>query len=132
MIKSIEGSELMVGTYWIRFDDHKEGLTRDGCVNNAKFLVDCAKKAGVDRYVYTSHTQSDENCFIPYIAGKAKVENYVKRVFPGKHGIVKPCTIFGDTPNESIVINNIAYLLRTFPVFAIVGDGKYPLHPVHV
>ena len=45
---------------------------------------------------------------------------------------MKPCTIFGDTPDESIIINNIAYLLRTFPVLAIVGDGKYPLHPVHV
>ena len=45
---------------------------------------------------------------------------------------MKPCTIFGDTPDESIIINNIAYLLKTFPVLAIVGDGKYPLHPVHV
>ena len=22
--------------------------------------------------------------------------------------------------------------MRTFPVFAVVGDGQYPLHPVHV
>ena len=45
---------------------------------------------------------------------------------------MKPCTIFGDTAEESIVINNLAYLLRTFPVLAIVGDGQYPYHPVHV
>jgi len=95
-------------------------------------LVDCAKQAGVDRYVYTSHTQSDVNCHIPYISGKARVEAYVKEQFKNKHGIIKPCTIFGDTAQESIVINNICYLLRTFPVMAIVGDGKYPYHPVHV
>ena len=101
-------------------------------IENAKTLVDCARDANVERYVYTSHTQSDVNCHIPYIAGKAKVEAYVKQEFAGRFGVVKPCTIFGDTPDESIIINNIAYLLKTFPVLAIVGDGKYPLHPVHV
>jgi hypothetical protein len=47
-------------------------------IENAKTLVDCARDANVERYVYTSHTQSDVNCHIPYIAGKAKVEAYVK------------------------------------------------------
>ena len=28
------------------------------------------------------------------------------------YGIVKPCTIYGDKPEESIIINNLAYLLR--------------------
>lgn len=56
----------------------------------------------------------------------------MKRQFAGRHGIIKPCAIFGESPGESIIINNLAYLLRTFPVMPIVGDGKYPLHPVHV
>jgi hypothetical protein len=123
---------MMVGTYWVRFDDHKGGPTREQVIQNAKTLVDCANEADVERYVYTSHTQSDVNCHIPYIAGKAAVEAHVKDVFKGRHGVVKPCGIFGDTPNESILCNNIAYLLRTFPVMMVVGDGKYPFHPVHV
>jgi len=105
---------MMVGTYWVRFDDHKGGPTREQVIQNAKTLVDCANEADVERYVYTSHTQSDVNCHIPYIAGKAAVEAHVKDVFKGRHGVVKPCGIFGDTPNESILCNNIAYLLRTF------------------
>jgi uncharacterized protein YbjT (DUF2867 family) len=33
---------------------------------------------------------------------------------------------------EDILINNIAYLVRTFPLFAIPGDGEYRLQPVFV
>ena len=50
----------------------------------------------------------------------------------GRFSVIKPCAVFGSTPQESILINNLAFLLRTFPVFAVVGDGKYPFHPVHV
>jgi len=128
--KAIEGSEMMIGTYWMRFDNFQ--TSRRLVVDRAKSLVDCAKQAGVDRYVYVSHLQTSIDCHIPYIAGKAEVEAYVKEQFKNKYGVVKPCTIFGDSANESIVINNLAYLMRTFPFMAIVGDGKYPYHPVHV
>lgn len=101
-------------------------------IGNCKTLVDCAKQAGVERYVYTSHMQSSVDYHVKYIAGKARVEQYVKEQFKERHGIIKPCAIFGETPAESILMNNLAYLIRTFPVFAVVGDGKYPLHPVHV
>jgi NADH dehydrogenase len=37
--------------------------------------------------------------------------------------------LFGD---EDILINNIAWLLRTFPVFGVFGDGKYRLQPIFV
>lgn len=37
--------------------------------------------------------------------------------------------MFGE---EDILINNIAYLLRTFPVFPIAGNGKYKLQPIYV
>lgn len=60
MTRALEGSEMFIATYWVRFDDFKGGPTRDQVVKNAMTLVDCAKQAGVDRYVYTSHTQSDE------------------------------------------------------------------------
>jgi NADH dehydrogenase len=29
-------------------------------------------------------------------------------------------------------VNNIAWFLRRFPVFAVPGDGRYPVRPVHV
>jgi NADH dehydrogenase len=33
---------------------------------------------------------------------------------------------------ESILINNIAWLLRRSPIFGIAGDGRYRIQPVHV
>jgi NADH dehydrogenase len=33
---------------------------------------------------------------------------------------------------EDILINNIAYLVRNFPIFAIPGDGEYPMQPIFV
>ncbi|MEW6232235.1 MAG: epimerase, partial [Chloroflexota bacterium] len=40
-----------------------------------------------------------------------------------------PTVIFGA---EDILINNIAWLLRRFPVFAVLGKGDYRLQPVFV
>ena len=126
----LKGCSLFICTYWVRFDNFR--ISRQEVIDNAKLLIDCAKHADVKRCVFTSHTQTNINSHIPYISGKAEVENHVKHQFKGNFGIIKPCAIFGDTPSESIVINNLAYLLRTFPMMPIVGDGRYPFHPVHV
>jgi NADH dehydrogenase len=37
--------------------------------------------------------------------------------------------IFGD---EDILINNVAWLLRRFPVFVVPGSGEYKLQPIFV
>jgi uncharacterized protein YbjT (DUF2867 family) len=43
------------------------------------------------------------------------------------YAIVRPTVLFG---GNDILINNIAWLVRHFPVFAIPGDGRYRLRPV--
>jgi NADH dehydrogenase len=45
------------------------------------------------------------------------------------YAILRPTVLFGA---EDILINNIAWLLRRFPFFAIPGDGSYRLQPVFV
>jgi len=45
------------------------------------------------------------------------------------YAILRPAVIFGD---EGILINNVAWLLRRFPIFAIPGDGNYQLQPIFV
>ncbi|MEJ2556399.1 MAG: epimerase, partial [Anaerolineae bacterium] len=45
------------------------------------------------------------------------------------HAIIRPSVIFGA---EDILINNIAWLLRRFPVFVVPGAGDYRLQPVFV
>jgi NADH dehydrogenase len=42
---------------------------------------------------------------------------------------VRPTLLFGE---GDVLINNIAWLLRHLPVFAIPGDGRYRLQPMYV
>ena len=45
------------------------------------------------------------------------------------YAIVRPTLVFG---KEDILVNNIAWLIRKFPLFPIAGDGSYKLQPVFV
>src|SRR5207302_9306905 len=45
------------------------------------------------------------------------------------YGVVRPTVMFG---GGDVFINNIAWLLRTFPFFPVPGWGDYRLQPVHV
>jgi nucleoside-diphosphate-sugar epimerase len=130
LVETLRGCESLVQTYWVRFDNTL-GLTRDQVTQNSRMLIDCAREAGVKKIVYTSHTQTSANSPFDYIREKAKVEQYLKESGL-KWGIVKPCAIFGRTANESIMLNNTAYLIRRFPVFPLPGDGNYIFHFVHV
>ena len=42
---------------------------------------------------------------------------------------MRPAVLFGD---EGILINNIAWLLRRFPLFVVPGSGEYRLQPIFV
>jgi NADH dehydrogenase len=45
------------------------------------------------------------------------------------YAIVRPTVLFG---KEDILFNNIAWLLRRFPVFGVFGAGDYRIQPVYV
>jgi nucleoside-diphosphate-sugar epimerase len=45
------------------------------------------------------------------------------------YSILRPAVLFG---REDILINNIAWFLRKFPVFGVFGDGSYRLQPIYV
>ena len=47
-----------------------------------------------------------------------------------RYGIVRPTVLFGG--GDARLINNVAWLLRRLPVFAIAGSGAYRIRPVHV
>ena len=48
------------------------------------------------------------------------------------YAVVRPCGLFGDTPAESILMNNAAWVLRRTPLFLLPGDGAGRFQPVHV
>ncbi len=126
LIQSLRGADVLVNTYWIRFD--KGSNTQPKAVENTKILVDAAAKSGVKRIVHISITNPSPASHLPYFWGKAANEKAV--VDSGmSYAILRPTVLFG---KEDILINNIAWLLRRLPVFGLPGNGSYKLSPVYV
>ena len=126
MTRSLSGVEVLVNTYWVRFD--KGENTQPRAVENTRKLVNAAKAAGVKRIVHISIANPSADSHLPYYWGKAANEKTV--IGSGlSYAILRPTVLVG---NEDILINNIAFLLRRFPIFFIPGDGSYGIQPVYV
>jgi len=123
---SLRGAATLYNTYWVRFSHGQ--VTFDKAVENTKTLIKAAEAAGVCRIVHISITNPSEESPFPYFKGKAFVE---KAIAHSKlsYAIVRPTVIFG---TEGILINNIAWLLRRFPIFAVFGSGDYRIQPIFV
>jgi uncharacterized protein YbjT (DUF2867 family) len=126
LTSSLRGAEVLVNTYWIRFD--KGANTQPEAVTNTRHLLDAAVAAGVKRIVHISITNPSADSRLPYFWGKAANEKAVTDSGMS-YAILRPTVLFGA---EDILINNIAWLLRRFPFFALPGDGSYRLQPVFV
>jgi NADH dehydrogenase len=83
----------------------------------------------VRRIIHLSIANPSADSPLPYFRGKALVEQALAEV-DVRFAIVRPTWIFGGQPE--ILANNIAWILRHMPLFAIPGDGRYRVQPVHV
>lgn len=127
MTESLRGVEVLVNTYWVRFD--KDENTQPRAVKNTRKLVNAAKAAGVRRIVHISIANPSADSPLPYYWGKAANEEAV--IESGlSYAILRPTVLVGG--GQDVLINNIAFLLRRFPFFLIPGDGSYGIQPVHV
>jgi len=126
LTKSLKGARTLYNTYWIRFP--RARLTFDKAVENTKTLVKAAEEAGIRRIVHISITNPSEESPFPYFRGKAIVEKAITHSGLS-FAIIRPTVIFGA---EDILINNIAWLLKTFPIFAVFGSGDYRIQPVFI
>lgn len=126
LAKSLLGAATLYSTYWVRFGYGQ--VSYELAVENSRTLVAAAREVGVRRIVHLSITHPSPDSSLGYFRGKAAVEQAI--VTSGlSHAILRPTVIFGV---EDILINNIAWLLRRFPLFAIPGSGEYRLQPVYV
>lgn len=124
--ESLEGATTLYNTYWVRFGYGQ--TTYEKAVANTKTLIHAAEDAGIHRIVHVSITNPSLISPLPYYKGKAEIEETIKHS-KLTYGILRPNVIFGD---EGILINNIAYMLRHFPIFAVPGDGSYQIQPIYV
>ncbi len=126
LTQTLRGAETLYNTYWIRFPF--DGQTFESALANTQTLFQCAKQAGVKRIVHISVTHASIDSDLPYYRGKAIQESMLKESCV-PFSIVRPTLVFG---KEDILVNNIAWLIRTSPIFPIFGSGLYRVQPVFV
>ena len=126
LTKNLRGVEVLFNTYWVRFNHRM--FTHADAVANTLTLFRCAKEAGVGRVVHVSITNPSEDSPLEYFSGKARLERALLESGMG-YAILRPTVLFG---KEDILINNIAWVLRRFPIFGVFGDGQYRLQPIYV
>jgi uncharacterized protein YbjT (DUF2867 family) len=123
---SMAGAHTLYNTYWVRFGRGR--VNHELAVANSKMLFAAAARAGVQRIVHVSITNPSLTSPDSYFRGKAQVEETLA-ASGVPFAIARPAVLFG---RDGVLVNNIAWLLRRVPVFAIGGRGEYRLRPVHV
>jgi len=126
LTRNLAGAEVLYNTFWVRFA--RGAVNHETAVENTRALVHAAEQAGVRRMVHISVANPSSDSPLPYFKGKAAVEELI-RSSSLSYAILRPAIVFG---KEDILINNIAWLLRRFPFFAIPGSGNYGLQPIFV
>jgi NADH dehydrogenase len=127
LARSLEGVSTLYNTFWVRFDHGPTSFAK--AIENSRMLFSAAKRAGVGRVVHVSIANASLESPLPYFRGKALVEAALAQSGL-RHSIVRPTWIFGG--ERDVLTNNIAWIMRRMPVFALPGDGSYLVQPVHI
>ncbi|HVX22890.1 MAG TPA: NAD(P)H-binding protein [Acidimicrobiales bacterium] len=127
LARSLQGARTLYNTYWVRFprgaNDHR------AAVANSRTLFHAARRAGVERIVHVSITHPGLGSPYGYFRGKAEVERALAEVGV-PYAVLRPSVLFGGT--GGVLLNNVAWLLRHLPVFAVGGAGRYRVRAIHV
>ena len=126
LAESMRGARALYNTYWVRFAHGT--VSHPTAVAHSRILFAAAAEAGVQRIVHVSITHPSSDSPYPYFRGKAAVELALSDLGVS-HAVLRPAILFG---GDGVLINNIAWLLRHLPVFAVGGTGEYRIRPIHV
>jgi uncharacterized protein YbjT (DUF2867 family) len=122
--RNLQGVATLYNTYWVRFPHGAHSFEK--AIANTRALIRAAERAGTRKFVHISIANPSQDSPLAYYRGKAALEAALAQSSLSWE-IVRPTVIFG---LEDILINNIAWLIRHFPVFAVPGSGEYRLQPV--
>jgi NADH dehydrogenase len=126
LVESLRGATTLYNTYWVRFARNR--IDHDLAVSNSQTLFQAARRAGVSRIVHVSITNPSIGSALPYFRGKALVERALAESGLS-YAVLRPAILFG---GDGVLINNIAWLLRRLPVFAVGGRGDYRIRGIHI
>jgi uncharacterized protein YbjT (DUF2867 family) len=126
LVASLDGVTTLYNTYWVRFAHGR--IDHDVAIENSRTLFHAARRAGVRKIVHISILHPSTTSPYPYFRGKAMVERtLVETGLP--FAILRPSVLFDE---HGVLLNNIAWLLRSVPVFGVGGKGAYRVRPIHV
>jgi uncharacterized protein YbjT (DUF2867 family) len=128
LASSLSGAHTLYNTYWVRFAHGT--VSYEQAVANSRVLFDAAARAGIRRIVHVSITHADPDSPYTYFRGKAQVERHLAAVCV-PYAVVRPAILFGGV-GGGVLVNNMAWLLRHLPVFAVGGCGTYRIRAIHV
>ena len=130
--------DALINTYWVRFNHRKKNFVQRTAVENTAVLFRAAREAGVGRIVHVSIANPSLDSPFEYYRSKAVMERTLQESgIP--HMILRPTVLFGQGlgtgfsqgPTD-ILMNNIAWTIRRFPIVGVFGDGQYRIRPLHV
>ncbi len=91
-------------------------------------LIEAAKQAGVQQFIYISGAAADENSTHPAFCAKGRAERAI-RESGLTYTIFRPSLVYGP---EDKVVNGLARAIRFAPVFGVPGTGRQKVQPVLV
>ena len=129
LVSSLRGADVLYNTYWVRYKNRKDGYAHEIAVENTRKLFLAAEEAGVNRIVHFSVAHPHKAPDWSYFRGKVEVEKLLTESSLS-YAILRPTVFFGG--DRDVLINNMAWLIRKFPVFGIFGMGNYLIQPIHI
>ena len=129
LVSSLRGTDVLYNTYWVRYKNSKDGYAHEVAVENTRKLFLAAEEAGVNRIVHFSVAHPHKAPDWSYFRGKVEVEKLLTESSLS-YAILRPTVFFGG--ERDVLINNMAWLIRKFPVFGIFGMGNYLIQPIHI
>ena len=126
LVASLEGVTTLYNTYWVRFAHGR--IDHELAIANSRALFQAAARAHVQRIVHVSITHPSLDSPSPYFRGKALVERALAEANVS-YAVLRPAILFG---GDGVLLNNIAWLLRHLPVFAVGGRGDYRIRGIHI
>ena len=125
--ETLQGTDTLFNTYWIRVNHG--GRTHEQCVEQTRVMFEAARDAGVRRIVHISITNPNPKSDLPYFRGKGQLEDTLRELDSVSHAILRPTVLYS---LEDVLLNNIAWTLRKFPIVPLPGTGEYGIQPVFV
>ncbi|WP_419253277.1 complex I NDUFA9 subunit family protein [Caulobacter sp. ErkDOM-YI] len=124
--RALEGAEACVNLVGLLYESGRQKFQAVH-VMGAKTIAECAKTAGVVRFVQISAIGADANSEAKYARTKAEGEEAVRAVFPGAV-VVRPSVVFGPEDN---FFNKFGQMAAMSPALPLVG-GETRFQPVFV